>query len=89
MNKTSSKTAPQKKYWWLLLLVLPIVLALIAIIPELLKRESTPQAQPPPSPAVEQNAENVQQSTGQGNNFNNVQGNITIASPLSKDAQKP
>ena len=89
MNKTLSKTDPQKKYWWLLLVLLPVVLALIAILPELLKREPAPQAQQSPSPGVEQKAENVKQSTGQGNNFSNVQGNITITSPQSKDAQKP
>ena len=89
MNKTSSKTDPQKKYWWLLLVLLPIALALIEILPELLKREAAPQAQPFPPPGVEQNAETVNQSTGQGNNFSHVQGNITMTSPPSKDEQKP
>ena len=89
MNKTSSKTDPQKKYWWLLLVLLPVVLALIAILPELLKREAAPQTQQPPSPGVGQKAENVKQSTDQGNNFSNVQGNITMTSSPSKDEQKP
>ena len=82
MKKSDSNTDPQKKYWWLLLVVLPVILALIAILPQLLKKESSSSTS---TPKIEQNAENVNQSTGQGNNVSNVVGNVTITTSPSKE----
>jgi hypothetical protein len=89
MSKTASTstTDPQKKYWWLLLVIIPIVLALIAILPELLKKEA-PQVQKITPTSVEQKAENVEQTTIQGNNYTNVQGDITTNTPPTEENGK-
>lgn len=76
MTENTSPQSPQKKYWWLLLFVLPIALALIAILPDLIKTGPTQDANNTPSANMQ--TQEVEQSTKEGNNFSNVQGNISI-----------
>jgi hypothetical protein len=89
MNETNQKSDPQTKYWWLLLVVVPIILAIIAILPQLLKKESASQVQKSPSTSMEQKAETVEQTTGDGHNITNVQGNVTITETPAQDGNKP
>ena len=88
MNDTTSHTIPQKKYWWLLLIVLPIILALIAILPDLLKKDSSADKPQTATPSVEMKAEHVEQTTEQGHNITNVQGDVTITTTLPEDKEE-
>lgn len=73
MTNSEPTNGPQKKYWWLILIVLPIILALIAIVPDLLKNGDSEE-----TVTNTLQTGDVNQQTGEGNNFNNVQGDITI-----------
>ena len=86
MTKIPPFSDPQKKYWWVLLIVVPIILALIAILPQLLKKESPSSSE---TPKIEQNAENVNQSTDQGSNVNNVAGKVTLSPSSPTEEKKP
>ena len=73
MNNSDPANDPQKKYWWLILVAVPILLALIAIVPDLLNNGESEEA----VPGTQQTGD-VNQQTGEGHNFTNVQGDITI-----------
>ena len=86
MSKKQTASDPQKKYWWLLLIVLPIILALIAIIPNLLDKNESPSTHQSPSSIKTQKSNDTHQSTKQGHNISNVQDStIIINSTLSED----
>ena len=64
-----TKTDSQKKYWWLVVLVLPVILALIAVIPSLGKKEDkaaggTTISQTGTGNAAQSGTGNIQQSGG-------------------------
>jgi len=67
----SSQSDPQKKHWLILLVLLPILLAVIAILPQLIEKGGSQPA------GVSITSGNVEQS-GSGNNINNVNGDVTI-----------
>ena len=69
---------PIKKYWWLILVVLPIVLSLIALIPNFLNNETSHQSDNAVSSGLIKKSKNTSQSTVTGDNFSHVQGNINI-----------
>ena len=89
MQDTSTNNDPQKKYWWLLLIVLPVLLALIALIPDLLNQEETKQSADTNTPGMTQKTENLEQTTENGHNFSNVQGDINITESDGEDEKKP
>jgi uncharacterized protein YpmS len=84
MNKTTTTNDPQKKYWWLILIALPIILAIIAIVPALLHKEPQATDKATPTIHIEQKAEGVEQKNERGNNNNNVIGDINLATPVKK-----
>ena len=88
-NPNNAAPDPQKKYWWIILIVLPIVLALIALIPNFLKKEETKHSADITAPTMTQKAENVEQTTGKGHNFTNIQGDINITESDGKDEKMP
>ena len=90
MNHPSNAAPdPRKKYWWLILVVVPIVLALIALIPTLIKDEQAKHSAKTSAPIKNQQAENVGQTTEKGHNFTNVQGDINITESDGKDENTP
>ena len=81
---------PQTKYWWLILIVLPVVLAVIAILPSLLHTEKSAAMKPMDKPMVEQSSDNVVQHSELGANINNVQGSsISIQTVPINQGAKP
>ncbi len=73
MNNSDPTNDPQKKYWWLILVAVPILIALIAIVPDLFKNGESEDD----TPSTMQTGD-VNQQTGEGHNINNVQGDVTI-----------
>ena len=73
MNNSDPANNPQKKYWWLILVAVPILVALIAIVPDLLNNGESEEA----VPGIQQTGD-VNQQTGEGHNITNVQGDVTI-----------
>ena len=73
MNHSGPTNDPQRKYWWLTLVAVPILIALIAIIPDLLKNGDSEEA----ATSTQQTGD-VSQQTSEGHNISNVQGDVTI-----------
>ena len=69
---------PKKKYWILLFVIVPIVVALIAIVPQLLNKETDAKSR-----SVSIESGDVNQS-GDGNNLNNINGNVNINESTSE-----
>jgi len=88
MIETSKNKNTQKKYWWLISIVLPILLALIALIPNFLGNKGKQSSADNTRPNSTQQTENVELKTNKGHNFNNVQGNINITESNDK-TKKP
>lgn len=69
---------PKIKYWWIIAIVVPVVVAMITIIPLLTNRGDGQKTDEMPAVIILQNSEKMIQATDEGSIFNNVKGDIII-----------
>lgn len=86
MNEKSNGTNdPKKKYWVIIFVAVPIIVALIALIPCFLKAK-TPESGK--GQVINQKNEHVDQKSKSGNNFSNVVGDINVGSDGKKEEKR-
>lgn len=80
---TENSTDPQKKYWFVIFIIVPIVVALIALLPMFLneKEETSPTK-------TSHLASTIVQENEKGHNFNNIKGDIIINSSPKQNNDK-
>ena len=80
---TENSTDPQKKYWFVIFIIVPIVVALIALLPMFLneKKETSPTK-------TNHLAPTIFQKTEEGHNFNDINGDIIINSSPKQNNDK-